>query len=83
MLRGIEEMLRGRGYDLVLHVLGDAERRREFFEQLPVRRRVDALLLVALPGRELAAARIADWRAFADGLPFARSAVEVLGEGGA
>ncbi len=59
VLHGIEEMLRGRGYDLVLHVLGDAHRRREFFEHLPVRRRVDALLVVALPleARELAALR--------------------------
>ena len=49
VVRGIEEALRQEGYDLVLHVLADARRRREFFSSLPVRRRVDALILVALP----------------------------------
>jgi DNA-binding LacI/PurR family transcriptional regulator len=49
VLRGIEEALRLAGYDLVLHVLADTERRRDFFAELPVRRRVDALLIVALP----------------------------------
>jgi LacI family repressor for deo operon, udp, cdd, tsx, nupC, and nupG len=48
-LRGIEEELRGHGYDLVLHVLADQRRRQDFFELLPVRRRVDAILVVALP----------------------------------
>ena len=59
VLRGIEEVLRGQGYDLVLHVLADRQRRQEFFEQLPVRRRVDAVLLVALPleAREIGALR--------------------------
>jgi len=49
VVRGIEEALREAGYDLVLHVLADERRRAEFFAQLPVRRRVDALLVVALP----------------------------------
>jgi LacI family transcriptional regulator, repressor for deo operon, udp, cdd, tsx, nupC, and nupG len=49
VLRGIEESLRDHGYDLVLHVLADARRREEFFASLPVRRRVDAILVVALP----------------------------------
>ena len=48
-VRGIEEALRGAGYDLVLHVLADARRRSEFFSSLPVRRRVDAVIVVALP----------------------------------
>jgi LacI family transcriptional regulator, repressor for deo operon, udp, cdd, tsx, nupC, and nupG len=48
-VRGIEEALREAGYDLVLHVLADARRRSEFFSSLPVRRRVDAILVVALP----------------------------------
>ena len=47
-VRGIEAALRRHGYDLVLHVLADDSRRAEFFGSLPVRRRVDALLLVAL-----------------------------------
>jgi DNA-binding LacI/PurR family transcriptional regulator len=49
VVRGIEEALREAGYDLVLHVLADTRRRREFFAALPVRRRVDAVLVVALP----------------------------------
>lgn len=71
VLRGMEEMLRGRGYDLVLHVLADDQRRREFFEMLPVRRRVDALLLVALAldGREIAALRGLDLPMAAVGEP--------------
>jgi LacI family repressor for deo operon, udp, cdd, tsx, nupC, and nupG len=48
ILRGIEAALRRHGYDLVLHVLADEQRRSEFFASLHVRRRVDALLLVAL-----------------------------------
>lgn len=62
VLRGIEEVLRGQGYDLVLHVLRDAERRDEFFGQLPLRRRADAVLLVALPleAKEIAALRNLD-----------------------
>jgi DNA-binding LacI/PurR family transcriptional regulator len=49
VVRGIEEALRDHGYDLVLHVVSDTRRRADFFESLPVRRRVDALLVVALP----------------------------------
>lgn len=49
VIRGIEEALRDHGYDLVLHVVSDGQRRADFFESLPVRRRVDALLVVALP----------------------------------
>ncbi len=49
VVRGIEEALRDGGYDLSLHVLAGERRRRSFFESLPVRRRVDGLLIVALP----------------------------------
>lgn len=49
VIRGIEEALREGGYDLVLHVLADRRRRAAFFADLPVRRRVDAVLIVALP----------------------------------
>jgi DNA-binding LacI/PurR family transcriptional regulator len=49
VVRGIEEALRDDGYDLVLHVLADERRRRAFFSSLPVRRRVDAVIMVALP----------------------------------
>ncbi len=58
-LRGIEEVLRGRGYDLILHVLSDSRRREEFFSTLPLRRRVDGVLVVALPldSREITSMR--------------------------
>src|SRR5919199_6836044 len=46
VVHGIERALRSHGYDLVLHVLADADRRRDFFASLPVRRRVDAVLVV-------------------------------------
>lgn len=49
--RGIEEALRERGYDLVLHILPDATRREQFFGELPLRRRVDAVIVAALPLR--------------------------------
>jgi LacI family repressor for deo operon, udp, cdd, tsx, nupC, and nupG len=48
VVRGIEQALRRHDYDLVLHVLSDDQRRREFFASLPVRRRVDAILVVGL-----------------------------------
>ncbi len=62
VLRGIESVLRDGGYDLVLHVLADAERRREFFDTVPLRRRVDGVIAVALPldAREIGALRSLD-----------------------
>jgi LacI family repressor for deo operon, udp, cdd, tsx, nupC, and nupG len=48
VLRGLEEGLRDRGYDLVLHVLPEGVRRELFFSGLPVRRRVDALVVAGL-----------------------------------
>jgi DNA-binding LacI/PurR family transcriptional regulator len=49
VVRGIEQELRAGGYDLVLHMVGDPGRRATFFADLPVRRRVDAVLVVGLP----------------------------------
>jgi LacI family repressor for deo operon, udp, cdd, tsx, nupC, and nupG len=51
VLRGIEAELRTRGYDLVLHVLPDSVRREQFFGELPLRRRVDGVIVAALPLR--------------------------------
>jgi LacI family repressor for deo operon, udp, cdd, tsx, nupC, and nupG len=48
VLRGLEEGLRDHGYDLVLHVLPEGVRRELFFTGLPVRRRVDALVVAGL-----------------------------------
>jgi LacI family repressor for deo operon, udp, cdd, tsx, nupC, and nupG len=49
VVRGIEEELRQCGYDLVLHILPDHARREQFFGELPIRRRVDAVIVCALP----------------------------------
>lgn len=49
MLSGIQRRLHESGHDsLVYQVSGEAER-RQFFEHLPSRRKVDAVILVALP----------------------------------
>lgn len=48
VLTGLEEELRDAGYDLVLHVLPAGTRRGQFFAELPVRRRVDALVVAGL-----------------------------------
>ncbi len=73
-LRGIESVLRHDGYDLSLHVLADERRRQEFFEALPLRRRVDAVLVVALP---LASGEIAALRTL--GVPVAWVAEPLVG----
>jgi LacI family transcriptional regulator, repressor for deo operon, udp, cdd, tsx, nupC, and nupG len=56
---GIEATLRDAGYDVLLHVLPDAERREHFFRGLPMHRRIDGLVLVGLrlTGHELEALR--------------------------
>ncbi|MDT0344438.1 LacI family DNA-binding transcriptional regulator [Streptomyces litchfieldiae] len=48
VLAAAHQVLRGSGFEIVLyHVEGTAER-REFFETLPVRRRADGLVVIAL-----------------------------------
>lgn len=49
VLAGAEQVLRGHGLDTTLYCLPTTRERFEFFERLPVRRRVDALLIVNLP----------------------------------
>ncbi|TAM92355.1 MAG: LacI family transcriptional regulator [Jatrophihabitans sp.] len=44
----VETALRTSGYDLLLYNLGDARGRGRFFEQLPMRKRVDAMLIASL-----------------------------------
>jgi DNA-binding LacI/PurR family transcriptional regulator len=48
-LVGLAEVLAPAGYDLVLHHLGDRVGCERFFTDLPVRRRVDAVVLLAVP----------------------------------
>ena len=59
-VRGIDDALRERGYDLVVYLVPeDVPRREQFFAGPPMRRRVDALVLAGLrlTGAELAALR--------------------------
>ncbi len=46
---GAERVLREAGYDVLLYNLGGREGRERFLEQLPLRRRVDAVLVLTLP----------------------------------
>lgn len=44
-----EAVFSSSGYDVLLYNLGDEAGRARFFERMPLRRRVDAVLVVALP----------------------------------
>ena len=44
-----EGVLSARDYDVLLYNLGDDAGRARFFERMPLRRRVDAVLVIALP----------------------------------
>jgi LacI family repressor for deo operon, udp, cdd, tsx, nupC, and nupG len=47
VIAGAESVLRPAGLDLLLYDIGNAQARKRFFELLPLRRRVDAALVVA------------------------------------
>lgn len=49
VLEGIESVLRHERIDLLLYRVGDAADRRAFFDTLPARRKVDALVVLGLP----------------------------------
>ncbi len=49
VLSGAEEVLRAAGYDVLLYALPDDAARTAFFARLPLRRRVDAVLVLTLP----------------------------------
>lgn len=48
-ISGAERVLREAGYDLLLYNLGDRAGRERFFERLPIRKRVDCVLVLCLP----------------------------------
>lgn len=52
MIEGIESVLRGSQYDLLLYHVGNLEDRMSFFELLPARRKVDAVIVVGFPVEE-------------------------------
>jgi LacI family transcriptional regulator, repressor for deo operon, udp, cdd, tsx, nupC, and nupG len=49
VVSGLEGVLREAGLDVLLYHVDDAEDRRDFFERLPARRKVDALVVVGFP----------------------------------
>jgi len=58
MLTSIEETLREADLDVLVYQLDDERQRTRFFRELPARRKVDAVLLVALPARGHEAERL-------------------------
>jgi DNA-binding LacI/PurR family transcriptional regulator len=48
VIDGVEAALRKSGFDLLLYNLGDAEGRARFFDVMPIRKRVDAVLIASL-----------------------------------
>jgi LacI family repressor for deo operon, udp, cdd, tsx, nupC, and nupG len=52
MLAGVEEVLREAGLDLLLYNVETLDHRRHFFERLPARRKVDAIVVLAFPVTE-------------------------------
>jgi DNA-binding LacI/PurR family transcriptional regulator len=59
VITGAERVLRDAGLDVVLYGICDADSRTRLFDQMPMRRRVDAVLVLCLPldDDELAALR--------------------------
>lgn len=58
MLAGIEAVLREADMDVLIYHVEGAKDRAAFFERLPARRKVDAVILIALPVTEAEAARL-------------------------
>ena len=58
LLEGLEAVLRDADLDVLLYHVGDAEDRRDFFDRLPARRKVDAVVVLAFPVAELERQRL-------------------------
>jgi DNA-binding LacI/PurR family transcriptional regulator len=52
MVEALEAVFRDAGLDVLLYRVGDLHDRRSFFDQLPARRKVDAVVVVAFPVEE-------------------------------
>jgi LacI family repressor for deo operon, udp, cdd, tsx, nupC, and nupG len=52
LLDGLEQVLREAGLDVLLYHIGDAADRRDFFQRLPARRKVDAVAVLGMPVRD-------------------------------
>jgi DNA-binding LacI/PurR family transcriptional regulator len=57
-----EGVLSARDYDVLLYNLGDEAGRARFFDRMPLRRRVDAVLVIALPMTEEESAKLGSLR---------------------
>jgi DNA-binding LacI/PurR family transcriptional regulator len=53
MLNGLESVLRTAELDVLLYPVADLDDRRAFFERLPARRKVDAVVVIAFPVNEV------------------------------
>jgi LacI family repressor for deo operon, udp, cdd, tsx, nupC, and nupG len=62
VLFGAEAVLRSAGYDTLLYIVDDPSGRRQFFDLMPLRRRVDAVMVLgsSVTGREQEALRRVD-----------------------
>jgi LacI family repressor for deo operon, udp, cdd, tsx, nupC, and nupG len=58
MLAGIEGVLRDADMDVLIYHVEGAEDRRRFFQRLPARRKVDAVIVIALPVPDQEAKRL-------------------------
>src|SRR5271169_6989104 len=58
LLEGLEAVLRDADLDVLLYHVGDVEDRRDFFDRLPARRKVDAVVVLAFPVAELERQRL-------------------------
>lgn len=52
LLEGLEAVLREADLDVLLYHVGDADDRRAFFQRLPARRKVDAVVVLGMPVAE-------------------------------
>ena len=59
MLEALDSVLRDADLDVLLYHVGGLDDRREFFERLPARRKVDAVVVVAFPVEEAERQRLA------------------------
>lgn len=76
-LAGAEEVFRRAGYDVLLFALPDEGARNDFFERMPLRRRVDGVLVITLP---LTEPQIAQFQAL--GVPIGAVGMSLSGASG-
>lgn len=58
VLAGVEAVLHASDYDVLLYALSTEESRTKFFTDMPLRRRVDGVLMITLPATDLQLRRI-------------------------